>query len=96
MPLFSAKPVLDGEIFSLNPSKLAQLLPERVHEDRATGSSAWIEETYAEDFPWLLRVGEPLSAKSKAPSARPKIFFLMSFPFSVLRLPALCPLLHAI
>ena len=34
------KPVLDGDILSLNPSKLAQLLPERLHEDRATGSSA--------------------------------------------------------
>ena len=35
-----SKPVLDSDIFSLNPSKLAQLLPERVHENRATGSSA--------------------------------------------------------
>jgi hypothetical protein len=33
-------------------------LQERLHEDRATGSSAWIEETYAEDFSGLLRLGE--------------------------------------
>jgi hypothetical protein len=32
--LLLAKPILDGEIFALNPSKLAQLLPERVHEHR--------------------------------------------------------------
>ena len=54
--LLLGKPVLDGDIFSLNPSKLAQLLPERLHEDRATRSSAWIQETYAEDFPCLLRL----------------------------------------
>ena len=34
------KSVLDGDILSLDPAKLAQLLPERLHEDRATGSSA--------------------------------------------------------
>ena len=33
-------------------------VPERLHENRATGSSACIQETYAEDFPCLLRVGE--------------------------------------
>ena len=55
--LLLRKPVLDGDILSLDPSKLAQLLPERLHEDRATGSSAWIQETYAENFPWLLRLG---------------------------------------
>jgi hypothetical protein len=44
------KPVLDGDIFSLNPSKLAQLLPEGLHETRPTGSSACIQETYAETF----------------------------------------------
>ena len=57
LSLLLGKSVLDGDIFSLNPSKLAQLLPERVHEDRATRSSACIQETYAEDFPCLLRVG---------------------------------------
>jgi hypothetical protein len=51
------KSVLDGDILSLDPSKLAQLLPERVHENRATRSSASIQETYAEDFRWLLRPG---------------------------------------
>ena len=56
--LLLGKSVLDGDILSLNPSKLGQLLPERLHEDRATGSSACIQETYAEDFPWLLRVGQ--------------------------------------
>jgi hypothetical protein len=34
----------------------AHLLPERVHEDRATRSSARVEETYAEDFSRLLRL----------------------------------------
>jgi hypothetical protein len=51
------KPIFDGNIFSLNPSKLAQLLPERVNEDRTTGSGASIQETYAENFCRLLRLG---------------------------------------
>ena len=55
--LLLGKPVLDGDILSLNPAKLAQLLPERLHENRATRSSAWIQETYAEDFLCLLRLG---------------------------------------
>ena len=53
-PFALSKPVLDGNVLSLDPSKLAQLLPERIHENRATGSSASIQETYAEDFPRLL------------------------------------------
>ena len=54
--LLLGKPVLDGDILSLDPAKLAHLLPERLHEDRATRSSAIIQETYAEDFSCLLRV----------------------------------------
>ena len=61
--LLLGKSVLDGDILSLNPSKLAQLLPERVHEDRATGSSAWIQETDAEDFSRLLRLGYHCNSK---------------------------------
>ena len=38
--LLLGKSVLDGDILSLDPSKLAQLLPERLQEDRDTGSSA--------------------------------------------------------
>jgi hypothetical protein len=34
-----------------------QLLPERLHEDRATGNSALIQETDAEHFSRLLRLG---------------------------------------
>jgi len=50
------KPVLDGDIPSLNPSKFVQLLPERLHEACASGSSAWVQDTDAEDSSRLLRV----------------------------------------
>jgi hypothetical protein len=50
------KSVLEGDILSLNPSKLAQLLPEHLHEARTTRSSAYIQVTYAENFPCLLRL----------------------------------------
>ena len=73
--LLLCKPVLDGDILSLNPSKLAQLLPERLHEDRATGSSAWIQETDAEDFSWLLRVSERAKRKEHGAKRKPKTFF---------------------
>jgi hypothetical protein len=51
------EPVLDSEIFSFIPSKPTQLLPERVHKDRATGSITRVQVTDAEDFPRLLGVG---------------------------------------
>jgi hypothetical protein len=53
------KPILDGDILPLDPSKLAHLLAERLQEPCHTRSSAWIQETYAGDFPRLLRVGGP-------------------------------------
>ena len=78
--LLLGKPVLDGDILSLNPSKLAQLLPERLQEDRATGSSACIQETYAGDFPCLLRVGgRNISAKS---SSAKQITILLNIGFA--------------
>jgi hypothetical protein len=50
------KPILDGDVFSFDPSKLARLLPKLLQADRVTGSSAIIQETDVEDFPRLLRV----------------------------------------
>jgi hypothetical protein len=75
------RPILDGEILSLNSSKLAQLLPERLHQDRATRGIAWIQEAYTGDFPCLLRLGADVqSAKSMAQSARVMMPFFMNFP----------------
>ena len=74
--LLLGKPVLDGDILSLDPSKLAQLLPERLQEDRATRSSAWIQETYAEDFPCLLRVGHrPAQREVRQRRQKPSAFY---------------------
>ena len=47
MAFVLSKPVLNNEILSLDPSKLTQLLPKRVQEDRDTRSSAWIQESDA-------------------------------------------------
>ena len=77
--LLLGKPVLDGDILSLNPSKLAQLLPERVHEDRATRSSAIIQETYAEDFSCLLRLGGKAKRKEHGAKSKDRDFFLHVF-----------------
>jgi hypothetical protein len=52
------KSVLNGDILSLNPTELAQLLPKHVHEHSHTRSSAWIQETDTKDFSRLLRLGE--------------------------------------
>ena len=60
------KPVLDGDILSLNPSKLAELLQEHLQQPCHTSSSASIEETDAEDFPCLLRLGERSRSQKKS------------------------------
>ena len=67
LELLLRESVLDGEIFSFIPSKPTQLLPERVHEDRAAGSITWVQVSDAEDFPRLLRVG--CRARSKEQGA---------------------------
>jgi hypothetical protein len=68
--LLLGKSILDGDVFSFNPSKLAQLLPKRLQEDCLTGSSAIIQEPYAGNFPCLLRVNG--TAKRKEHGAKRK------------------------
>ena len=81
------KPVLGGNILSLDPSKLAHLLPERLQEDRDTGSIAWIQESYAEDFFWLLRVRG--GQKSEIRWLEPwKVFFFSWVSFSAQQQPS--------
>jgi hypothetical protein len=69
------KPILDADVFSFNPAKLAQLLPECVHQDRHTGKRAWIQETYAKDFPRLLRLGGKAKSKEQSAKGKPKDAF---------------------
>jgi hypothetical protein len=77
--LLIRKPVLDGDVFSFNPSKLAQLLPERVNENRAAGSSASFQEPYAEDFSCLLRVSGKAKRKEHSAKSKDRDFFLHVF-----------------
>src|SRR5262249_2217971 len=58
--LLLGRPILDGDILSLNPAKLAQFLSKRLQGGRHTGSSAIMQEPYAGDFPCRLRAdGRP-------------------------------------
>ena len=60
---------------SIQPS-LRHLLPKRLQEDLDTGSSGIIQETYAKDFPRLLRVRWTRErAKSIEQKARRRDFF---------------------
>ena len=68
--LLLGKSIFNADIFPLNPAKLPQLLPEHVHVDRATRSIAWIQETDAKDFVFLLRVDG--TAKHKEQSTQGK------------------------
>ena len=77
--LLLGKPVLDGDILSLDPSKLAQLLPKRLQEDRATRSSAYIQETYAGDFSCLLRLSGNAKRKEQSAKRKTNDFFLHQF-----------------
>jgi hypothetical protein len=54
--LLLGKPILDGDILFLNPSKLTQLLSKHLQEPCHTRSSACIQETDAQDFSLLLGV----------------------------------------
>jgi hypothetical protein len=65
------KSVLDGDILSLNPSKVEQLPAEHVQEARATSSSVIIQETDAGDFSRLLCLAGP--AKRKEHGAKGKV-----------------------
>jgi hypothetical protein len=82
------KPVLNGDVFSFNPSKLAQLLPKRLQEDRDTSSSAVIQVTYAEDFARLLRLNwnaqhNEHSAKRKDGNFSHHVFFSVLIDLSL-------------
>src|SRR5262249_33955490 len=58
--------------------------PERLKEPRATGGSAWIQETYAGNFPRLLRLCHN-AAKSDChnDSKNPRQFSIFAFRFSI-------------
>src|ERR1041385_2004741 len=76
--LLLCKPILDIDIFSLGPTKLTQLLPERLHKGSATNSSAWIQETYAENLPCLLRRGpNPAESDWHNDSKSPRQFSIL-------------------
>jgi hypothetical protein len=48
---------VDDDILALNPSQLAQSLPERVEPGRPSRRGRRPKETYSRDLPRLLRVG---------------------------------------
>ena len=90
------KPVLEGDILSLDPTKLAQLLPERVHEDRAYQKQCYdIQETYAKDFPCLLRVGGKAMSQEHSGKSKTKNSFthfsLTPFASRLTPIESLCP-----
>jgi hypothetical protein len=77
------KSVLDDEILSLVQSNLAQLLPERIYEDRHPGSRARIEEANAEDFPCVLRVGHRATddCEGESKDQKPRPFWILDCRF---------------
>jgi hypothetical protein len=50
------KPILDGDVLSFDPSKIAHFLPERFQETNASRSTGYSEESYAGNFFCLLRL----------------------------------------
>jgi hypothetical protein len=62
---------------SLDPSKLAQLMSERLDEHRHTRSSTWIQETDAKDFPCLLRAGGQAKRKEHSTKQMTLSFLLL-------------------
>jgi hypothetical protein len=70
-----------------------QLLPEGLREDRDTGRSAIIQETYAEDFSCLLRLGRKAKRKERGAKRKTKEFVSHFFLRRFLPAPCFCPLL---
>ena len=77
------KTILDRDILSLGPPQPAELLPQRVNEDRAARSSAYIKVTNAKDFPVCCALAGKLNAKTKAPTARVVIVLLIGCAFVI-------------
>src|SRR6185437_4813350 len=77
--LLFCKSVLDGDVFSFNPAKLAQLLPEGPYEHRHTRSSAIVQETDAENFPHLLRMSRNAKRHEQSAKRKANDFFLHGF-----------------
>src|SRR5262245_34438581 len=84
--------VLDGDILSLNPAKLAQLLTKRTYEGRAAGSGAIEQENDSEDFPCLLRGGSNAQRKEhgKKDEAGDEIGYSVHLPRNLLPLWTTC------
>ena len=73
LSLLLGKPILDSEIFSLPPSKLAHLLPKCIDENCHAGSRARIQVPDAEDFSLLLGFGEWRAQRTKRRAYRERV-----------------------
>src|SRR5262249_21745092 len=85
------KPVFDSDILSVNPTKATQFLPKRIDEYRHTGSSAIIQETYAEHFSCLLRADRTTKRNEESEKSKDNDFSLHVFPCSFTRHLSLAP-----
>src|SRR5689334_6836282 len=72
------KSVLDCYVLSLDPSEVAELLPERFQEHRHAGTGAVIQKTDARDFLRLLRYRGSAKRKEQRETKR-DYFFLRQF-----------------
>ena len=61
--------VLDADVLSLDPSEVAETLPECLVPERGSGRREWREKSYPRDFP-LAAAPEP---QAKPPPARKKL-----------------------
>src|SRR5262245_10806657 len=86
--LLHCKPILAGDILSVDPAELAQLLPECVHHDRHTGRRAWVQETDAENFPCLLRVSGNTKRKEHGAKRESRNSLLHFSPHPLYALPS--------
>jgi hypothetical protein len=69
------KPILNGDILSLYPSKLTQLLAQHVEKKHTARSSASIQEPYPTNFRQLLRLGRRAKHKERGEKRKAKVAF---------------------
>src|SRR5215467_10842865 len=80
--LLFCKTILESDILAFHPCKLAQLLPQRINQDRAPGRGGDVQITDAKDFSCLLRVDGTAEPKEQGAKSKHRDFLLHVFLFS--------------
>src|SRR5215813_1913126 len=81
--LLFCKTILETDILAFHPSKLIQLLPQRINQNRATGLGGDVQITEAKHFSGLLRLDRTAKRKGQNTKDKDSDFSFHVFPCSL-------------